>query len=183
MNNFGRYWFDIDLVTDSFRVSGRVNVTTSGLLAELNSTSSDYLKLEDTYISRLFDSGNILAHYPIATFRKENISFVAIHEQRQGILMETAHSRSVYARGKELDALITVPAFEIEGTVMTDGRVAPENILVLTVGSFQPVFNAQAIASQDPELQFRGEIMLVNKGRVGAFCVSNRQVAGAEAPG
>lgn len=175
MSGLGRHIINIDLFTDAYRVSGRTQVGTSGLLSELNNPNTDFLDLEDAYVSRMHEPAKIIGSYSAASFRKENINFVVLQDRREGTIMGSAHGRSIFARGRPIKVFLTVPAFEIHGSVMHDGQMTPGAILVHTLGHFQPIFEAEACAALFPDVTYSGDLILVRKERVGAFCLSRHK--------
>lgn len=175
MSALGRHIINLELFTDAYRVSGRTEVATSGLLSELNNPNTDFLELKDAYISRIHEPGKIVGSYAEASFRKHNINFIVLQDRRDGAAMGAAHGRSLFARGRPLPVFLTTPSFEISGTVMHDGQTAPSTILVHTLGHFQPVFEAEACAALFPQVTYRGDLILVQKESVGIFCLAHHK--------
>ena len=171
MTTIGRHIINIELFTDAYRVSGRMQVGTGGVLSELNNPDNDYLDLEDAYISRMHEPGKIISSYSEVSFRKDNLNFVVLQNRREGTATGTGQSRAIFARGRPLRVFLTVPAFEIQGEVMYDGQIAPGAILVQTLGHFQPVFQATASAALFPEISYTGDLILVQKASIGIFCL------------
>jgi len=171
MSALGRHIINLELFTDAYRVSGRTQVATGGLLSELNNPNTDFLELEEAYLSRIHEPGKIIASYSAASFRKSKINFVVLQDRRDGAIMGAAHGRSVYGRGRPLQVFLTTPSFEITGTVLHDGQTSPGTILVHTLGHFQPVFDAEASAALFPTITYKGDLILVQKELVGIFCL------------
>lgn len=173
MATLGRHIINIDLFTDAYRISGRTQVGTSGLLSELNNPNTDYLDLEDAYVSRIHEPGKIVANYSEASFRKANINFIILNDRRDGTVMGASHTRSIYSRGRPVEVFLTVPSFEIAGEVMHDGKAEPAAILVHTLGHFQPVLKATASAALFPDISYTGDLFLVYKDRIAIFCLKS----------
>jgi hypothetical protein len=170
--HFGRsQLINMDMFTDAYRVTGRVMVGTGGIHAELANPNSSFLELQDAYISRIHQPGEIIAHYKVAAFSKENINFIVLQDRREGIPVGTQHGRSIYTRGRALSAFLTVPSFEISGDIMHDGKVSPREILVQSPGRYQLIFSAKAMASLYPDISYSGDLILVQKNRIGIFCI------------
>ncbi len=175
MSALGRHIVNLELFTDAYRVSGRTQVATAGLLSELNNTSSDFLELEEAYLSRIHEPGKIIGSYSEVAFRKSNINFVVLQDRRDGAIVGAGQSRSVYGRGRPIQVFLTTPAFEITGTALHDGQTSPNTILVHTLGHFQPIFEAEARAALFPGVAYRGDLFLVQKELVGAFCLAHHR--------
>lgn len=172
--HFGRsQLIHTDMFTDAYRVTGRVLVGAGGIHAELANPSSSFLELQDAYVSRIHQPGEIVAHYKVAAFSKDNINFIVLQDRREGIPVGTQHGRSIYTRGRVLNAFLTVPSFEISGEIMHDGKVAPREILVKSVGRYQLIFSAKASASLYPKISYSGDLVLVQKDQIGIFCLDN----------
>ncbi|MBK8984471.1 MAG: hypothetical protein IPM39_00075 [Chloroflexi bacterium] len=170
--HFGRnQLISVDLFTDAYRVTGRVLVATGGIHAELANPNSDFLELQDAYVSRIHLPGEIISHYKAAAFRKDNINFIVLQDRREGIPVGTQHGRSVFTRGRSLTIFLTVPSFEIVGEIMHDGKIAPREILVQSIGRFLLVFSAKASASLYPDISYSGDLILIHKERIGLFCL------------
>jgi hypothetical protein len=170
--HFGRnQLINLDLFTDAYRVTGHVLVGAGGIHAELANPNSDFLEIQDAYISRIHLPGEIIAHYKAAAFRKDNINFIVLQDRREGIPVGTQHGRSVFTRGRSINSFLTVPSFEIAGEIMHDGKLAPREILVQSIGRFLLVFSAKASASLYPDISYSGDLILVHKDRIGIFCL------------
>ncbi|RMD47516.1 MAG: hypothetical protein D6835_07245 [Candidatus Thermofonsia bacterium] len=169
---FGRgQLINMDLFTDAYRVTSRALVGAGGIHAELGNPNSSFLELQDAYISRIHKPGEIIASYSICAFRKDNINFIVLNDRRDGIPVGTQHGRSIFTRGREVTTFLTVPNFEIQGDIMHEGKLAPREILVQSIGRFQLVFSAKATASLVPEISYSGDLILVHKERIGIFCL------------
>ncbi|MCZ7670613.1 MAG: hypothetical protein M5U34_27400 [Chloroflexi bacterium] len=170
--HFGRNQIiNTDMFTDAYRVTGRVLVGTGGIHAELANPNSSFLELQDAYVSRIHQPGEIVAHYKVAAFRKDNINFIVLQDRRGRYSGRYAarpfhlYKRSFCAR------FLTVPSFEISGEIMHDGKVAPLEILVQSVGRFLLIFSAKSLASLYPNISYSGDLILVQKERIGIFCL------------
>jgi len=172
--HFGRNkLIHMDMFTDAYRVTGRVMVGAGGIHAELANPNSNFLELQDAYISRIHQPGEIVAHYKVAAFSKGNINFIVLQDRREGIPVGTQHGRSIYTRGRPMNVFLTVPSFEISGEIMHDGKIAPREILVQSVGRYQLVFSAKALASLYPDISYSGDLILVQKERIGIFSLDH----------
>ena len=161
----------LDLFTDAYRVTGRAKVGVGGINAELSNPNSKFLDLDDAYISRIHEPGEIIVSYKTAAFRKENINFIVLQDRREGISVGTQHGRSVFTRGRPIPAFLTLPSFEIKGEIVFEGKATPKDILVKSMGSYQPLFDAKASASLYPDISYSGDLILVHKSSIGIFAL------------
>ncbi|MCA9960054.1 MAG: hypothetical protein R3E31_30290 [Chloroflexota bacterium] len=166
---------NLDLFTDSYRVTGRALVGTGGIHATLADPNSDFLEMEDAYISRINKPGEIIANYTICAFRKDNINFIVLQDRRDGIPVGSQHIRSIFTRGRPIPTFVTVPSFEIKGEIQHDGKLSPRDILVQSLGKFQLIFAATASASLYPQISYSGDLILVHKERIGIFCLEQNK--------
>lgn len=164
---------NMDIFTDAYRVTGRAEVGAGGIHAELGNPNTDFLELHEAYISRIHQPGEIIFSYKQGSFRKENINFIVLQDRRDGIPVGSSHGRSVFTRGRSAAIFLTVPSFEIHGEVMHEGKMTPGAILVQSIGRFQPIFAAKALASLYPDISYSGDLILVHKDRIGIFCLSS----------
>lgn len=162
---------NLDLFTDAYRVTGRALVGAGGIHSELSNPNSKFLELNDAYISRIHEPGEIVASYKTAAFRKENLNFIVLQDRRDGIAVGTQHGRSIFTRGRPIQAFLTLPSFEIKGEIIYEGKATPKDILVKSMGNYQPVFAARASASLYPEISYSGDLILVHKERIGIFAL------------
>jgi hypothetical protein len=161
-----------DFYTNGYRISCQVPTPAGGgLHALLMDPLNSYLEVENAYISRITDPGEIIAHYDLAAMRKENILFIILARREDGALPRSAGS---YLESSERSVFLTVPSFEIRGTIETDVKTAPRDILLQIAGRFVPVFEANAGLAGSPDTGFAGKLILVNKERIEAFCVSEK---------
>lgn len=174
MSTLGRQII-IDLFTDAYRVSGRAQVGTGGLMAELSNPNSDYLDLENAYISRIHEPAKIVASYAAASFCKQNINFIVLQDRREGTVLGTPRGRTIFSRGRPVQVFLTIPSFEIEGEVMHDGQPTPSTILVHAEGPFQPILAATASAASHPDISYTGDLILVQKAMIGIFCLARHE--------
>ena len=169
---YGRL-INMEIFTDAYRVTGRVSVRGGGLLGELGDPNTDYLDLNDAYVSRIHQPGEIIASYNLGSFRKDNINFIVLQDRRDGVPVGSGHGTSIYNRGRPVPAFITVPSFEIHGEIMYEGKATPGAVLVHSIGRFQAIFAAEASASLFPDISYSGDLILVHKERIGIFCLGN----------
>jgi hypothetical protein len=159
-----------DFYINGYRISCQVPTPAGGgLHALLMDPLNSYLEVEDAYISRISNPGEIVAHYDLAAMRKENILFIILTRREDGSLPRSAGS---YLESSERAVFLTVPSFEIRGMIETDVKTAPRDILLQIAGRFVPVFEGSAALAEAPDTSFGGKLLLVNKERIESFCVT-----------
>lgn len=173
-SRYGRATAELDLFTDAYRITGRALVGAGGIQAELESTTSSYLEMEDVYISRINQPGEIVASYPTAVFRKENINFIMVQDKRPNSGVGGGqYGRPMFTRGRPITVFLTVPSFEIRGELQQEGKVVLRELLAKSLGQFQLLQAAQASASLYPDIAYTSDLIFVHKERIGIFCLAS----------
>jgi hypothetical protein len=161
----------IDLFTGEYRVSGRIAVGTSGLYSLLGNPNSDYLELEEVYISRILTPGEIVTSYTTCAFSKKNISFILLQDRRDGMPPGNQLSRVSYNRGRPVQSFMTVPGFEIRGEVLVEGNFSPTMVLGQNVRRYQFVYAGTASTALNPDILYKGDLILVDVHQIGILCL------------
>jgi len=166
----GRY-VQLDLFTGAHRVTGRAVIGAGGIYSELGSSISDFMDIQEPYISQIQRPGEIVASFKEGSFRKENIIFILLGDVQDGVPTGTGRQSSVYLQGRPMNIFLTVPSFEIRGEVRIRGTLSTGSILAQSEGNFLPVFDARASASQHTNVFYEGGLMLVRKDRISMLCI------------
>jgi len=161
-----RNLINVDLFTDAYRVSCRADIGMRTLYDELGDHTSSYLDLQDAYISRINRPGEIVGSYTHCAFRKENINFAISQDLRRSIPKSTG---MLAPRQKPVRIFLTVPSFEIEGTVMYEGVMMPVHLLTREMTKFLFIYKARASASLYSDISYNGDLILVDTSRIGVF--------------
>ncbi len=160
---FSKQLVNLELFTDAYRVTGRALVTAGGLHSELGNPNRSFVELEDAYISRIHQPGEIVVSFKETAFRKDNINFIVLQNRREGLPVGS-HS---FTRGRPVDVFLTVPSFEIRGVVYQEGKFAAKDLITKAFGRFLLIFDAKASASLYPDISYSGDLILVHKDRFG----------------
>ena len=129
-----------------------------------------YLPLDDVYISRISNPGDIVSTYPQAQLRKDDLFFaiVPIKESVSKLSISTS-----YFGKQRLRVWLAMPTFEIEGEIQALGaQFEPDVYLTKSTSDYFPVLDATARAASWPDIVYSGQAFLVNKNRIDLFCVS-----------
>ncbi len=165
----GGTWLVADFFVHSYRMSGHLNVRQKKLADQLNDRTSDFLSLENVYISSIERPADIVVSYPSSILRKSNIIAVVVARQEDGLSREQAYGSylGVYLH----DVFITVPFFEIQGGLRLSGRADLRTVLTTGASEFISILDGQMRSSVHPDIVFDGGIILVNRERIGAFWI------------
>jgi hypothetical protein len=167
---------NLDIFTDAYRVSGQAEVGSGGIFSELDNQNSDFLEVLNAYVSRINEPGKIAFSYERAAFRKDSINFVVLADRRDGVAVGSQHGRSIFTRGRPVEVFIALPDFEVTGTVMFDGKATPSTIIVQSFGGYISVFDSTASAALYPDLQYSGDLILVQKKRISILSLADQRL-------
>jgi hypothetical protein len=160
-----------DFFTTAYRMSAHVDTGKRRLADILSDRLSDYLLLQDIYVSRIYKPGEIVAHYKTGSLLKEQITFVVLPTEADGLSKE--HIYPALTRQMR-EVFITVPSFEIQGSLRVVGKLDLQALLSIGTDRFMPLLNATASSSLLPQVQFSGPVILVNRSNLELFCVADK---------
>jgi hypothetical protein len=165
---FAQQLVNMDLFTDAYRVTGRALVGTGGLHSELGNPNRSFVELEDAYVSRIHQPGEIVVSFKETAFRKDSINFIVLQNRREGVPLGSQS----FTRGRPISIFLTVPSFEIRGEIYHEGKLAAQDVVGKAYGRFLLIFSAKASASLYPDISYSGDLILVHRDRVGILGLS-----------
>jgi hypothetical protein len=160
-----------DFFTGSYRFSATVLVYKRRLIDVLGDRMTDYLDLVDIYVSRINNPGEIVATYQKGALIKEEINFILLSDEAEGISKE----RFYVPNRVSLSIFLTVPSFEIQGKFQWMGDVEVKKILTTETQKFLPILDATSSNSLIPKVNFQGPLALVNKAKIELLCIGEAQ--------
>jgi hypothetical protein len=167
----------VDFVSHNHRISTQFAIRGRPLADTLNDHTVSYVDLDVAYVSRIDRPGELIADYPVALLRKENISFCVVAAQIE-MAVKSVPSAGYFAR-RYRPIFCTVPSFEITGLVDVPANMALYQMMAIGVERFMPVWKATATISQLQSVTFSGELILLNKESVEVLCVGEAPTAQA----
>lgn len=157
-----------DFFTGAYRMTGRMSVGASGAIGVLNDNTHSFAVVEDVYISYVHTPGSILAHYSQVRISKTGLEALVLTKREE--IGPVGVARGGYARLAQYQVMVTTDAFEIRGALEQPGKYDPDNVLFQGTARFFPIYNATTNACIKPDAKYAGEAVLINRGRVSAFC-------------
>jgi hypothetical protein len=154
----------VDLLTQGFRVSCRINVGPMGLIGLFNDVNMSLVDLEDAYYSRLSQPAKIVSHVDTACVAKNNLVLVVL--RRREDLGPQGLARGGYSRLLPVPVLVTTATFEVQGAIDVVAKLDPAELLMGGTGRYLNVYNASALMAASPETVFSGAVILVNRAAV-----------------
>ena len=162
-----------DFLAHNYRISGEVNVRSRPLADTLNDVTTDYIEIENIYVSPIQDPADLKAHYQIGSLRKDNISKVILTRLEHGMSKTTTYGSYI---GYTLrPVFLTVPGFEVRGLLEVAPKINIRAFMATYAERFIPITEATATVTLNPNVRFQGGIILVNKQQVGVFCLSEEE--------
>ncbi|MGD2145062.1 MAG: hypothetical protein PVH41_00035 [Anaerolineae bacterium] len=156
----------VDFFTRYHRISGSVDVRSRRLADQLEDRTTDFIELEDAYVSRVEYPGDIIASQAVSVLRKETILVAVVAREEDGLT--TSQSYGSYLGPHFQTAFLIVSDFEVQGYLRLWGKRHLRS--VLTSGKmFVTVQDGTMRYSGHPEVEFTGAIILVNRTRVEAI--------------
>jgi hypothetical protein len=159
-----------DILTDSYRISGEVNLKGQPLLDTLNDKMSNFIRLENLYVSPVDDPTIFKAQLSIGFVRKTNIIAVILAREEDGLARHTMYSMK--ADAPILFSLYaSLSSFELRGGFKLSSPVDIENMLMQGIDAFVPVFRAELTLLSDPQIRFTGGAVLLNREYAHLFSI------------
>jgi len=158
-----------DLFIHNYRVSAQVDTRHRTMNDLVNDRLTSYLEVFDSYVSRVDQPGQIVAHYPQAMLRKDGISFIIVPEDQSKPSGQRAYS---YIGRSRYEAFLALPFFEIKGELFIPGKLDLHHFLIKNLDQFFPVGEGVARLALAPDISFEGEAFLMNKERTEFFGVT-----------
>jgi hypothetical protein len=155
---------NVDLLTQGFRISCRVNIGPTGLIGLLNDVNTSLVDIEDAYYSRLLRPAKIVAHLDTAHVAKNNLTLVVL--ARREDLGPQGLARGGYSRLVSVPILLTTSTFEIQGSIDVVVKFDPSELLIGGTSRYLNVYNASALMATSPETVFLGAVILVSRTAV-----------------
>jgi hypothetical protein len=159
-----------DFFTAAYRISGHVAIGKRRLADMLSDRLSDFLSLQDIYVSRIHKPGEITAHYRTGSLIKSQINFVVLPTKADGLSKDHVYA----ALSRQIQPVfVTVPYFELQGVLNVVGKPDMQTLLATGIDQFVPLLNATATTAAPSQVQFSGPVILVNKSSIEIFCLAD----------
>jgi hypothetical protein len=157
-----------DIFTSRHRLSASIPIYNRRLGDILNDRLTDFLQVRNVYVSRINRPGDIVGTYKLASLIKKQINFVVLPTEADGLSQE--HKYNAFSKSAE-DVFMTLPSFEVIGRLEIIGKFDLKALLAIGTSKFMPIFQGKAINALNPEVNFSGPVILVNKEALELFSV------------
>ncbi|MCD4738538.1 MAG: hypothetical protein K8R89_04690 [Anaerolineae bacterium] len=161
-----------EFFSQSYRLSCTFDARHHSLGDLLYATTSDYLMLDNAYISPIDHPSHISADYPRVVIIKGSLTFALTtykddalrHDQKYGGYLGTQLTT----------VFITLPHFEITGELRIPGRFDPRILLSSQTGMFITLLNVTARLTSNQEITYHGEAAIINKNQISFMGLPDR---------
>ncbi len=158
-----------EFVTHHHRISARVDVHQFKLADQLNSRVTDFIHLEDVYVSNIEQPAAISACYQDAFVRKTSILAVIVPREEDALPRD--HAYGTYMTPVPFRVYMTVPTFEIRGTMLLPSRMDLRVVLTTGTVDFVPILNAEMLSAVRQDMSYSSVAILVSKQHIEVFWV------------
>lgn len=153
-----------DLLTDTHRVSCRIDAGNLGIIGVLNDSTTSVFPVEDAYLSRLAQPAKIIHHYPVLHVIKSTVALLLITRREE--LGPQGLARGGYTHLVPIPALITTSAFEIHGQLEQPGKLDVSALLGGGTGRFITAYKTTVVPTSFPDLPFTSEVLIINRSLI-----------------
>lgn len=163
-----------DILTSSYRVVGKVTVSTNGVMGLMNDPTRTYMEVLDARLARIHMPTKLVEHYEVVRMFKRQIFAIAL--ARREDLGPQAVVRGGFASVTEYPVRVTTQVYEIEGKVEYPGRFDFSALMAEGSRDFIPIFDAILTAVLIPNLRVESPGILFNRTQVDILALQGQRV-------
>lgn len=167
-----RLAISVDFLTETHRLSCRVPVGNTGLIAALNDPMRSLIEAEDVYYSRLQQPAKIVSRFESASLNKASVAMVVL--TRREDLGPQGLARGGYTHVGAVPVTLATPQFEVTGEVEVVKQFDAAELLFGGNARFLTLYRACAVPTQYPDTSYTGGVILVNRQQVTVVAVQPR---------
>lgn len=157
----------VDIYTSAFRVVGKVETSSSGLIGVLNDETTSYITLRDVSIARLHMPTKLIARYSVVQMTKRGIHVACVASRE--LLGPVGWVRGGFQKVVQYDVFAASQTFEFRGNFNWTGKFDPMAILVQGKSDFLSFYDGKVRAILFPNVQVEAPGMLVNRRKIDIF--------------
>lgn len=155
----------VDIITATHRICGGVQPGAKPFSDILNDRSQSFVLLSNVYVSRLDNPGEIGAHAPFAYVSKDNMIFAILSSREARPPEQGRYGVQGY------EAMATMAGFEVRGRFVGPRRLDLRSFSPAALDPFIVLAEATARYVHVPDVEFSGEAILLNRGRLESLCL------------
>ncbi len=161
----------IELLTSSYRIIGKTDVTSGGMIALLSDHTCSFIEVHDANMGRIHISNKVAEPAPIIRVVKDQIAAVCL--SRREDVGPTAGNRPGYSRVYQYPLRLSTPVYEIEGTLEWAGRFDFTVVMVDGASDFVPLYDVSLGAIVFPSLLIQSPAVIFNRRHVNTLILMN----------
>ncbi len=154
-----------DFFTQGYRISGIFMMQKRFLADVVYDPTTDYIEIQDAYVSPIMDPARISAHYNSTLVTKPHLDFFLTTNLKEGLRRDQQYGRGL----QRYPVFITVPFFEITGEILSSMRSFRGRLYLTKAGGFVTVLNVTARSTFNPDVVYEGAVSQVNREKIGCF--------------
>lgn len=158
---------NIDIFTETHRISGRTTVSANGMLGLLNDNNTSLVEVENAYLSRLQNPAKLEAHFDRIALNKANLTLIILNRRED--LGPVGLTRGGYSQVLSIPVLMTTSAFEVRCAVEVVHKLDASALLTGGTAKYMAAYKASLTAVAYPETPFTGEAIAINRGLIEAL--------------
>ncbi len=163
-----------DILTSSYRVVGKVMVSTNGAMGLLNDPTHSYMEVHDARLARIHMPTKLVDHFEVIRMFKRQIFVVAM--SRREDLGPQAVVRGGFGSFTEYPVRLTTQVYEMDGKLELPGRFDFSALMAEGSRDFVPIYDASLTAILIPNLHVESPGMLFNRTQVDLLALTNQRV-------
>ena len=152
-----------DFFAQGYRVSGTFQISTRLFADVIYDINTNYLALQQAYLSPITDPAKISAYYRTTTLNKANLDFVLTLEQKDGL----RHDQRYTLGTTSFSLCLAVPFFEIQGRLPSNSRAFDaRTFLTREAGTFITLLDVTARCTFNPDVGYQGGAALITRSSI-----------------
>ncbi|MBV6396330.1 MAG: hypothetical protein HFACDABA_01928 [Anaerolineales bacterium] len=164
-----------DILTSSYRIAGKVMVSTNGVMGVMNDPTHSFMEVHDARMARIHMPSKLVDHFEVVRMLKRQVFAVAL--ARREDLGPQMIVRGGYGLVTEYPIRLTTQVYEIEGKIETPGkRFDFSSLMAEGSRDFVPIFDAVLTAILIPNLRVESPGMLFNRSLVDLLALQAQRV-------
>jgi len=163
-----------DILTSSYRVVGKIMVSTNGAMGMLNDPTHSYMEVHDARLARIHMPTKLVDHFEVVRMFKSQIFTVAL--ARREDLGPQAVVRGGFGSVTEYPVRVTTQVYEFDGKLEVPGRFDFSALMAEGTRDFIPIYDAVLTAILIPNLRVESPGMLFNRKQVDLLALQGQRV-------
>ena len=164
----------VDILTSSYRVVGKLSVSTNGVMGVMNDPTHTYLEVLDARLARIHMPTKLVDHYEMVRMFKRQV--FALAAGRREDLGPAAVVRGGFTSVIEYPVRLTTQVYEIEGKIEYPGRFDFSALMAEGSRDFVPIYDVILTAILIPTLRVESPGMLFNRTQVDLLALQGQRV-------